>query len=106
RAMLRALRAPPLHIEQPSAVAGRLPVPAPAAVMGPVNLRLGAPSLRATASLGALICAMACSDDSALARLGEGCTLTSDCDAGLECVFGHCHEACATSKDCPAGQCV
>ena len=49
---------------------------------------------------------LACSEESALSQLGESCTLTSDCDAGLECLYGACHEACAASKDCPQGRCV
>jgi hypothetical protein len=48
----------------------------------------------------------ACDEESALARLGEGCTLSSDCDGGLACVFGVCHRPCNSSKDCAGGSCV
>lgn len=46
-----------------------------------------------------------CSSSSAKAvGLGVGCSLNSDCIDPLVCVFGLCHEACAQTRDCPAGQ--
>ena len=46
-----------------------------------------------------------CSSNSAKAvGLGTGCSLNSDCNNPLVCVFGLCHEACAQTRDCPAGQ--
>ena len=48
----------------------------------------------------------ACESESALAQLREGCTLSSDCDGALVCASGICHEACNSSKDCPAGRCI
>lgn len=49
-----------------------------------------------------------CGDDepSALSLLGGSCRLNSDCDGGLACAYGVCHEECATSKDCAAGRCI
>ena len=41
------------------------------------------------------------------APLGGTCALNSDCDSPLVCVFGQCHTACMSSRDCPAGaQCI
>lgn len=33
-----------------------------------------------------------------------GCTLNSDCNSPLVCVFGACHDQCVTQYDCPNGQ--
>jgi hypothetical protein len=42
-----------------------------------------------------------------LVALAQGCTLNSDCNAPLVCVFSLCHEECVETRDCPAGeQCV
>jgi hypothetical protein len=54
----------------------------------------------------AIAAAHGCDEGSALARLGDGCKLHSDCEAGLACIYGGCHQPCATSKDCPGGRCV
>ena len=35
---------------------------------------------------------------------GMGCSLNSQCAAGLTCTFGFCHTACAVNGDCPTGQ--
>jgi len=36
--------------------------------------------------------------------VGGTCILNSDCNQGLVCTWGKCHDACHTSADCPAGQ--
>jgi hypothetical protein len=52
--------------------------------------------------LGALaaIGAPGCSSSSSPALVSEGCSLNSDCDTGLVCIFGLCHVACRKSSDC------
>ena len=35
---------------------------------------------------------------------GMGCSLNSQCAAGLVCTFGACHTACVVNGDCPTGQ--
>lgn len=35
-----------------------------------------------------------------VAALGDECVLTSDCEEGLACVFGRCHEECEVTPDC------
>jgi hypothetical protein len=50
----------------------------------------------------ALVLAPGCHSD--LASVGQHCSLNSDCDSPLICVFTLCHEACKTSVDCPTGQ--
>ncbi len=35
---------------------------------------------------------------------GMGCSLNSQCAAGLVCTFGACHTACVANGDCPTGQ--
>ncbi len=37
-------------------------------------------------------------------EVGDPCTLNSDCNQGLVCTWGKCHQPCHTSVDCPAGQ--
>jgi hypothetical protein len=49
----------------------------------------------------ALFAIASCDEESALDRLGDGCLLNSDCEAGLVCVFERCHIACNSSIDCP-----
>jgi hypothetical protein len=39
--------------------------------------------------------------------LSEGCVSNSDCAGSLVCSFGHCHQPCNATKDCPTGaRCV
>ncbi len=38
------------------------------------------------------------------ASLSEGCLINTDCESPLVCAFRRCHDACETSRDCPAGQ--
>jgi hypothetical protein len=45
-----------------------------------------------------------CSSSKGAVGLASGCSLNSDCDSPLVCVFGLCHEACAQQRDCPSGQ--
>ncbi len=42
-----------------------------------------------------------CSSTPATAGIAEGCSLNSDCNAALVCVFSRCHAACAETRDCP-----
>ncbi|HEV3189394.1 MAG TPA: hypothetical protein VGY54_02795, partial [Polyangiaceae bacterium] len=71
------------------------------------------PSLRPTMgifvglplALGAAA-APGCSSDSTL-PLGGQCSLTSDCNSPLACIFEKCHQQCNTSQDCSMGaRCV
>jgi len=39
-----------------------------------------------------------------LASLDHGCSINSDCNSPLVCVFSLCHDACTESRDCPAGE--
>jgi hypothetical protein len=63
-----------------------------------------------TIALGASLVAfvmVGCDEEPAAASLiGEGCRLNSDCEGGLVCAYGRCHEECATSEDCDGGRCV
>ena len=71
-------------------------------------------ALRCACGISFCIGLAACGVDAetVLAALGQGCALNSDCDQGLVCTFQVCHQACATSEDCPlgddgkAGRCV
>jgi sugar lactone lactonase YvrE len=45
-----------------------------------------------------------CGDDPVKAGVAKGCTLNSDCNGGLVCSFGLCHQECEVTTDCPAGQ--
>src|SRR5262245_42049391 len=45
-----------------------------------------------------------CGDDPVKAGVAKGCTLNSDCNGGLVCSFGLCHQECKATTDCPAGQ--
>jgi trimeric autotransporter adhesin len=45
-----------------------------------------------------------CSDDPPKKGVSVGCTLNSDCNSGLVCSFGLCHNECKTSDDCPDKQ--
>jgi len=66
--------------------------------------------MRATALLLVVLAALpfSCGTDSEpTGGLASGCKLTSECNAGLVCTFGRCHEECETSVDCPdEGRCV
>src|SRR5258708_13506955 len=54
------------------------------------------------------VVATACSSDAPpLADLAAGCLVNTDCNNPLVCAFRHCHNACLTTRDCPAGlRCV
>jgi hypothetical protein len=39
-----------------------------------------------------------------LAKITQDCSLNSDCNSPLVCVFQRCHSACRTSYDCPLPQ--
>ena len=56
------------------------------------------------AILVALSAPAGCSDDVVKAGIAKGCTLNSHCQNGLVCSSGLCHEQCAQTLDCPAGQ--
>jgi hypothetical protein len=51
-----------------------------------------------------LVVAMAASCSSNSASVGGGCSINSDCESSLVCVFGRCHNQCVESRDCPSGQ--
>lgn len=54
------------------------------------------------AALSSAVMVASCDDGpSAASRVGDGCTLNSDCEAGLICVFSRCHVECNDSGDCP-----
>ena len=44
-----------------------------------------------------------CSSSSPVAT-APGCSLNSDCNSPLVCVFSRCHTACVVSSDCPTGE--
>ena len=73
--------------------------------MAPTFLR-DASLLNATfVALLVVVASGACSsDDTAPAKLAEGCVINTDCNAPLVCAFRRCHNACTTSRDCQAGQ--
>ena len=59
------------------------------------------------ASFLALLASACTTDDPPLAKLAQGCTINSDCDAPLVCAFQRCHNACESTRDCPPGlRCV
>lgn len=45
-----------------------------------------------------------CSSSKAPVGVASGCTLNSDCNSPLVCVFALCHVACMEQRDCVAGQ--
>jgi hypothetical protein len=45
-----------------------------------------------------------CSSKSSGAALAAGCTLNSDCNNPLVCIFALCHQACQESRDCPQNE--
>jgi hypothetical protein len=55
-------------------------------------------------ALLALVGEPGCSSTPKAVGLSAGCSLNSDCNSPLVCVFSLCHEACAQSRDCPNGQ--
>jgi len=54
--------------------------------------------------LAASLAVTACGDDPVKKGVATGCTLNSDCDGGLVCGFGLCHQQCKDSGDCPDQQ--
>jgi hypothetical protein len=55
-------------------------------------------------ALAVALDASSCSSSSGTAGLDDSCSLNSDCDKLLICVFGRCHSACAESIDCIDGE--
>jgi hypothetical protein len=48
-----------------------------------------------------------CGGDEPKKQLSDGCVQNSDCEGSLVCSFGHCHQQCEATKDCPSGaRCV
>ncbi|HEY1691927.1 MAG TPA: hypothetical protein VGG39_07185 [Polyangiaceae bacterium] len=45
-----------------------------------------------------------CSSSKSPAGLAAGCSLNSDCDNPLVCIFALCHQACEESRDCSDGE--
>ena len=54
--------------------------------------------------LGSMGLLAGCGSSTVKPAPGMGCSLNSQCAAGLVCTFGFCHTACAVNGDCPAGQ--
>ena len=48
--------------------------------------------------------AASCSSNPAQVGLAQSCSLNSDCNTPLVCVFSRCHDACHNSGDCPTGE--
>ena len=66
-----------------------------------------ATSLGATLLSAAFIAIVSCSGGTpAPVGVAQGCSINSDCEGDLVCVFGLCHVACVTSKDCNGEKCV
>ncbi len=53
--------------------------------------------------LGALAAGASCGGPSQVG-LSQSCSLNSDCDSPLVCVFSRCHQQCKTSEDCASGE--
>lgn len=51
-----------------------------------------------------LVALGACHTDTSPAGLSATCSLNSDCNSPLVCVFSRCHNACVDSGDCPSGE--
>lgn len=62
--------------------------------------RIGA-LLAATLTVVAVSCGSSTEEKERAIELKGECTLNSDCQDELVCVFGRCHEECAASEDCP-----
>lgn len=45
-----------------------------------------------------------CAEESSVRSLSQSCTLSSECDGALVCVFGKCRQACKSSRDCETGE--
>ena len=55
-------------------------------------------------ALAFAIAMQSCSSDPSKVGIAEGCSLNSDCNGSLVCVFSRCHAQCAETRDCPTGQ--
>lgn len=60
--------------------------------------------LPALLGTGVLLSAGCEGEEVAVAMLGEGCLLNTDCNTPLVCAFRRCHTECKDSRDCSAGQ--
>ena len=72
-----------------------------------LKLDIVAKSIGKLAAAGLLVSTLGlsgCGDDPAKAGVAKGCTLNSECNGGLVCSFGLCHQECKTSDDCPSSQ--
>ncbi len=49
-------------------------------------------------------CSSSSTDAVLAAKLAGGCSINSECTQPLVCAFKTCHNACKTTRDCPAGQ--
>ncbi len=52
----------------------------------------------------ALAMAPGCGSSNQLAAIAQNCSLNSDCNSPLLCVFTRCHNACKSATDCPLGE--
>jgi hypothetical protein len=50
-----------------------------------------------------LLAVESCTSSNHPTGLAAGCSINSDCNGALICVYGLCHVACAMSKDCTGG---
>jgi hypothetical protein len=67
-----------------------------------MGLVFGLPVTLAIAATAASGCSS--SKSPSLAGLAQGCSLNTDCNSPLICVFALCHAQCTASRDCPTGQ--
>jgi hypothetical protein len=58
------------------------------------------------AAILALFANPSCSSTPPPTSLAASCSINSDCEGDLVCVFGRCHIACRTSKDCTGETCL
>jgi hypothetical protein len=63
-------------------------------------------ALTALAATGAGLVASGCGDEEtvAVAAVGDGCLINTDCNAPLICAFRRCHVECGDNRDCATGQ--
>jgi hypothetical protein len=54
------------------------------------------------ASLLLAACGSSKKEQMDVAKLAEPCSINSNCDSPLVCVFSHCHEQCEADRDCAA----
>ena len=70
------------------------------------GLTIGALTVTAMGLLVLTLLTPSCGSSSSGGPVGlaQGCSINSDSNSPLVCVFGKCHEACAEDRDCPMGE--